>query len=109
MYLENLPVNPNLSIEFNPSGVYKEKEGIFALTFEFKAQIDKSDLNLISIRCVALFEFKDKILFNDIPDYFYSNIIAILFPSVRAFVNTISFQANFTPIIIPTLNLSSLK
>lgn len=33
----------------------------------------------------------------DIPDYFYANSIAILFPYVRAFVSTVSLQANIPP------------
>ena len=40
---------------------------------------------------------------------FISNSIAILFPYVRAFVSTLTLQANIKPILLPTLNLSSLQ
>ena len=106
---EDLPANPKMGIEFKPSGIYKENEGIFALTFEFSANIDNTTDKIVYIRCVALFKFNELIPFHDIPDYFYSNIIAILFPYIRAFVSTVSLQANIRPIIIPTLNLSALK
>ncbi len=105
----DIPTNPNMVIEFNPSGIFKENESIFALTFEFNANIENIDSKIISIRCVSLFKFNEKISFDEIPDYFYSNIIAILFPYIRAFVSTISLQANIRPIIIPTLNLSALR
>ena len=52
---------------------------------------------------------KDKIEFNDIPGFFYPNSIAILFPYIRAFVSTLTLQANVTPIVLPTLNLTNLQ
>ncbi|EXZ22215.1 pretranslocase subunit SecB family protein, partial [Bacteroides fragilis str. S13 L11] len=45
----------------------------------------------------------------EIPNFFYPNSIAILFPYVRAFVSTLTLQANIKPILLPTLNLSSLQ
>ncbi len=60
------------------------------------------------IKCIAIFEFEDKINFEDIPSYFYINSIAILFPYVRAFVSTVTLQANIPPIVLPTMNISSL-
>lgn len=45
----------------------------------------------------------------DIPDFFYANSIAIIFPYIRAFVSTLTLQANIPPIVLPTLNLSQLR
>ena len=44
----------------------------------------------------------------DIPEYFYPNSIAIIFPYIRAFVSTLSLQANVKPIVLPTINLIGL-
>lgn len=35
--------------------------------------------------------------------------MAILFPYIRAFVSTVTLQANVMPILLPTVNLSSLE
>lgn len=73
----------------------------------FSAKI--ANVEVISVNCQAEFMFESARTLEDIPDYFYANSIAILFPYVRAFVSTVSLQANIPPIIIPTLNLSPLK
>lgn len=43
------------------------------------------------------------------PSYFYRNSIAIVFPYIRAFISTVTLQANIPPIILPTMNLTSLE
>ena len=63
----------------------------------------------ILVNCVASFKFKENISLAEIPNFFYPNSIAILFPYVRAFVSTLTLQANIKPILLPTLNLSSLQ
>ncbi|HLO91987.1 MAG TPA: hypothetical protein VK172_12560 [Lentimicrobium sp.] len=63
----------------------------------------------IKIDCVATYRFQEKLNFQDIPPYFYQNSIAILFPYVRAFVSTVTLQANIGPILLPTMNLSELE
>lgn len=44
----------------------------------------------------------------DIPEYFYPNSLAIVFPYVRAFVSTITLQANVQPVVLPTINLMGI-
>ena len=44
----------------------------------------------------------------EIPGFFYPNSLAIIFPYVRAFVSTITLQANVHPVMLPTLNLIGL-
>lgn len=46
---------------------------------------------------------------NEIPDYFYANSLAIIFPYIRAFVSTITLQSNMHPIVLPTVNLMGLS
>ena len=105
----NITNDINYYIEFSPSGKYSETEGVFMLTFVFNASLDEFNEAVISIQCSAGFKFNEPIPFNEIPDYFYPNSIAIIVPYIRAFVSTVSLQANIKPIILPTLNLIELR
>lgn len=103
-------LSKEIEIKFEPVGVFRKDEAsTFELTFTFIAFTEKPEDPFISIRCIAFFKFEDNISFEQIPDYFYTNSIAILFPFVRAFVSSITLQANILPpIILPTWNLESL-
>ena len=109
-------VSSRLRLNIEPFGLFDPESKIYTLTFIFNAfgvvegkdnlPVEKS---LVNIRCVAEFEFKNVNIVDDIPSYFYSNSIAILFPYVRAFISTVTLQANVSPIMLPTMNLSSLQ
>ena len=95
-----------LKLEINPSGVFHRTDKRYTLTFDFSAKEEASGRLVVHVACVAQFRLSGE----DLPGYFYANSIAIVFPYVRAFVSTLSLQANIgTPIVIPTLNLSSLR
>ncbi len=98
-----------ISILFEPSGKFYSKKSSFELTIVFFAFNNKPENPFVNIQCNAIFEFEDTINFNDIPSYFYRNSIAIIFPYIRAFISTVTLQANIPPIILPTMNLSSLE
>ena len=109
-------VNSRLRLSIQPFGLFNPASKIFILTFIFNAfAIAEGDdglpaeKSLVNIRCRAEFEFKNVNVIDDIPPYFYSNSIAILFPYVRAFISTVTLQANVSPIVLPTMNLSSLQ
>ena len=97
--------------EFTPKGEYVQSEGLYNLDFIFKAweKGEEQSNPKILVNCVASFKFKENISLAEIPNFFYPNSIAILFPYVRAFVSTLTLQANIKPILLPTLNLSSLQ
>lgn len=98
------PISGDLSLELKPSGIFDAKTLKYELVFDFIAKLGRS--KLIQIKCKALFDLSAP----EIPDYFYANSIAIVFPYVRAFISTITLQANIgKPIILPTYNLLSLK
>lgn len=106
--LEHLQAGSQLALNIDPSGIYYPETGVFNLTFTFEAFQETH--RIVSVRCVADYKFQKPIPFDGFPRMFYANSIAILFPYVRAFVNTVTLQANlFPPIIIPTLNLTSLE
>lgn len=107
--LEDLKPNTTFAIDFNPSGVFVKDKRIYVLTFLFKAVDSTNNVETILIRCKALYSFKEAASIEDIPPFFYNNAIAILFPYVRAFVSTVTLQANIQPLVLPTLNLSDLQ
>lgn len=102
-------VNGNeLNIDFKTTGIYHNKANSFELVFWVYVN-QKEDSPFISIRCKGLFEFDAVSSFDDIPDFFFRNSIAILFPYVRAYLSLVTTQANIPGIILPTLNLSHLE
>ncbi|WP_279169827.1 protein-export chaperone SecB [Prevotella denticola] len=104
----DIPKDAEFVIDFKPSGKFKEEEGTYDLSFDTIVNCKETDTIIVEVSCIAQFSFKDKIKFEEIPDFFYPNSLAILFPYIRAFVSTLSLQANSSPIILPTVNLMGL-
>ncbi len=102
-------ISNSLDIAFSPSGRYISKESVFELKFIFAAHNGEVADAFVKIECIALYKFEKNLQFEDIPTYFYRNSIAIIFPYVRAFISTVTLQANIPPIVLPTMNLSSLE
>lgn len=109
--LSNLKSDGNsFAMNITPSGNYNTSTREFDLRFIFTANLNDATEPAISVVCEARFVFADQISFEDIPEFFFPNSIAIIFPYVRAFVSTLSLQANYNPpVIIPTMNLSDLS
>lgn len=107
--LKNLPRELILENNFRTKGIYDTSKGEFQLLFKYKAVNQTPKKNIVEVECIAIFRFNSELSFENIPEYFYQNSIAILFPYVRAFVSSITLQANVTPIVLDTLNLSLLK
>ena len=78
------------------------------LYFDVLVECKETNTDVIRVSCEATFTFGDSVSINDIPDYFYPNSLAIIFPYVRAFVSTITLQANIQPVVLPTINLMGL-
>ncbi|MDQ5929477.1 MAG: hypothetical protein QG594_1256 [Bacteroidota bacterium] len=98
-----------LNLELTPSGVYDSLEGVFRLRFDFYAYTDNKDTSEITATVVANFLFDDKPDFNKLPSYFYNNSMALVFPYLRAFISTLTLQANVPPIILPVINLTGFE
>lgn len=108
--LTNLTPEDTLNIDLIPSGRFIQNEQKFVLNFLFVADVEKETIRrVVEINCSASFIFKDEVFFDEIPSYFYSNSIAIVFPYVRAFISTLTLQANYAPIMLPTMNLMDLN
>ncbi|RPH29984.1 MAG: hypothetical protein EHM93_16445 [Bacteroidales bacterium] len=97
-------------LDFDTKGLYIKDESIYELTFTVKAFNDNNiDNPFVNVECIGLFKFENVKSLEEIPDFFYKNCIAILFPFVRAYISIITIQANVPGIMLPTLNLSSLE
>ena len=97
-----------LSINIVPSGVYKQNLGLFVLSFNVNVSVADSSIDVVNVLCQAQFSFMDPIPASEIPDFFYPNSLAIIFPYIHAFVSTLTLQANVRPIVLPTVNLMGL-
>ncbi len=99
-----------LSVDFKPNGVFFEKDGRFELTIIFTAFAkEKPENPIIQATVIGSFLFVDNPSFEEIPPYFYKNAIAIIFPYIRAFISSMTIQANSRIIVLPVLNLTSLE
>jgi len=100
-----------LSVKFDPSGIFDNKDLTYTLTFDFYAfTSEKEDVEpFVYIRCNGIFKFVNINSFSEIPTFFYRNSIALLFPYLRAYVSMVTNQANIPSLVLPTMNLSSLE
>ena len=104
----DIPDDVTLNIEIIPSGIYEQSKGIYFLNFEIKVICKETNSEVVDVTCRAQFSFNEPVQIEEIPDYFYPNSLAIMFPYVRAFVSTITLQANLHPVVLPTVNLMGL-
>jgi preprotein translocase subunit SecB len=98
-----------LNVGFETKGVFENESKTFELIFVVQVKNENEPNPYISIRCKGLFKFDNIGSFEEIPDFFYRNSIAILFPYVRAYLSLVTTQANIPGIILPTMNLSNLE
>ncbi len=99
-----------LSLSFDTSGVYSKEDSSYELTFAVSVfNESEKDNPFVMVQCKGVFSFENVASLEEIPDFFYKNSIAILFPYVRAYVSLVTTQANVPGVILPTLNLSSLE
>lgn len=103
-----IPSAATLGISLNPSGTYDSSTGVYHLTFVAIVRCEENGKDVINVLCEADFQMSKPLDFADIPDFFYPNSLAIIFPYIRAFVSTLSLQANVKPIVLPTINISGI-
>lgn len=108
MDLSDVQSKNDVSISFLPSGVFDNETSKFYLSLIFKAKYKNKKTNFIEIDCKATYKFSQIISLDEIPPFFFVNCIAIIFPYVRAYISTVTLQANVSPIVLPTMNLTDL-
>lgn len=99
----------DLALAFKTKGLYDNKNSTFELQFTVKATNKDVESPFVEVSCKGQFKFDNVSNIEEIPDFFYRNSIAILFPYVRAYVSLVTTQANVPGVILPTLNLSNLE
>jgi preprotein translocase subunit SecB len=98
-----------LSLAFDTSGIYDKEASTFELSFVVKVTNNEAKNPFAEISCKGTFKFENVNSLEEIPEFFYRNSIAILFPYVRAYLSLVTTQANVPGVILPTLNLSNLE
>ena len=106
--LEDKPSTNELALSFDVKGIFKAAESNFELTFVVKVTNKGVEHPLVEVQCRGIFCIPDIHSLEEIPEFFYNNSVAILFPYVRGYVSMVTTQANIPGIILPTLNLTSL-
>ena len=96
-----------LSVSFDPHGEYSKATGEYKL--RLITRVSSEEKEFISTTLQVVFGFTEPIELSEIPDFFYPNCMAIVFPYVRSFLSTLSLQANVPPIILPIINFSDLQ
>jgi preprotein translocase subunit SecB len=99
-----------LKLGFDPKGKYNSSTGEFELTLLFLTHDASAPSRVIfELTAIAVFKFDSPISITEIPQFFYKNAIAIMFPYVRAFVGTLTLQANTKLLNLGLMNLSALE
>ncbi|MCC9071225.1 hypothetical protein LNQ49_06410 [Flavobacterium sp. F-65] len=109
-YNETREKESELKLQFNPTGKYFPKEGRFELSINFIGYEEgKKRKPIIVISGIADFKFTNKIEFDEIPNYFYTNSIPIVYPYLRAFISTVTLQANTGVIMLGVMNFTDMS
>jgi preprotein translocase subunit SecB len=99
-----------LKLRFNPSGKYYPNEGKFDLYIDFTGEEEGNKKKpVIKMVCIAEFKFPLNLTLEDIQPYFYANSIAIVFPYLRAFISTLTLQANSGVIMLGLVNFTNMS
>ena len=103
-----IPDGTALVISMIPSGIFHPEDSRYELLFETHVKPKDSLESAIHVSCMANFRIDSCTSRDDIPEYFYSNSLAILFPYIRAFISTVFLQANVPPLVLPIVNMKAL-
>jgi preprotein translocase subunit SecB len=100
-----------IQVSFDPKGEYSRSNNTYKLTINFRAYTDSEQREqVISTSLIAWFQFAPiETALPEIPDFFYRNSIAIVYPYLRSFVSVLTIQAQVKHLLLPVLNLSSLE
>lgn len=96
----------DVKVHFHTEGILDESDGSFEL--KLQTTIGDSENEFVKVTLTAQFQFSGPLTLNEVPNYFYTNAIAILFPYMRAYISMVTNQAGLNPIILPLYNLSDL-
>ncbi len=107
-YRESEKDKPEIELNFDVKGSFDKEHSLYELSLTVEG-VENEENQIFQTTILGLFSFSTKLTKEDIPEYFYANAIAIIFPYLRAFVSTLTLQTNSGLIILDTLNLTQLK
>ena len=77
----------------------------YRISNETKTEFDAdNETPFIDTTLKSRFRFKDNITLADMPEYFYSNSVAMVYPFLRAYINIVTMHANDKQLMLPVLN-----
>lgn len=96
-----------LSIGFKSEGKLDFEKGKFNLELGIFIS-DSAETLKIEIESIGFFSFEN-LDRESLSNFLYINAPAILFPYLRAYISSLTTLSGIRPIVLPTLNLSSLR
>lgn len=96
-----------LSVGFKSEGKLDFDKGRFNLELGIFIS-DSSDSLKIEIDSIGYFNFEN-LDRDSLSNFLFINAPAILFPYLRAYISSLTTLSGIRPIVLPTLNLTSLK
>jgi preprotein translocase subunit SecB len=103
------PGNEDLGFDLVPTGKFYTQTKEYVLTIDFTIFDFETKQKVLKCKLIGNFDIFLEEGNNNIPEYFYANSIAILFPYLRSFISTMTLQSNSGIIMVPTYNVSEFK
>jgi len=102
--------NEIIQYNFDVSGSFDKFNKYYHVHLFFKEIINQNEneQERIFVELTGEFEFKDEVSIEEVPDFFWANSIAILYPYLRSFVSIVTMQSSEHTLILPLINLSTL-
>ena len=100
--------NAEFDISFIPSGVYNETKGEYELTLSFESREKDSNKLIIEASGIAEYKFDKEYKFDELPSHFFLGAVPIFFPYLRAFISTLTLQANSNVLVLGLINFTNM-
>lgn len=96
--------------QFDVSGTFDELNKRLEVRLYFSEKINENDIEMdkIFVELSGEFVFRDIVSIDNIPDFFWANSIAIMYPYLRSFISLVTMHSTEHTLILPLINLSSL-
>lgn len=104
--LTGTPIS-GLSLDFEPSGLLDKNNSKFQLILKVVIGDESKDLK-IEVEAIGNFGYNN-LDEESLQNFLFLNAPAILFPYIRAYISTLTSLSGINPVVLPTLNLSSLR
>jgi len=95
-------------IEIEPSGIIYTNTKLFQLELKVRVWEENKRFNA-SISAIGIFSFDQVHNKENLPNYFYINAPAIIFPYIRSYISALTALSGMEAINLPPLVLSGLK